>query len=151
MCGCTSCPQILLLRPEHVKWFLAEPYRLFLPAPLLNWESEGLNRNQSLQFIFNFFLLSHNWFLSLWSMVQRRAPWPKQLFKCLGWSAPRLSNRTLEADYGSNRMKMFKGWARLLLLSWWGMFTDKSLLYGRTESRREGKVPGHTACLGGQT
>lgn len=89
-----------------------------LPSPFLNWESEGLNRNQSQQFIFNFFLLSRDWFLSLWSMAQRKAPWPEQLFKHLVWSAPHLSNRTLEADYGSNRMKMFEGWAWLPLPSW---------------------------------
>lgn len=89
-----------------------------LPSPFLNWESEGLNRNQSQQFIFNFFLLSRDWFLSLWSMARRKAPWPEQLFKHLVWSAPHLSNRTLEADYGSNRMKMFEGWAWLPLPSW---------------------------------
>lgn len=77
-------------------------------SPFLKWESEGLNGNQSWQFIFNFFLLSQDWFLSWWSMARRTAPWPKQLFKCWVWSAPHLSNRTLEADYESNRMKMFK-------------------------------------------
>ena len=77
-------------------------------SPFLHGESEGLNGNQSRQFIFNFFLLSQDWFLSWWSIAQRIAPWPKQLFKCMVWLAPHLSNRTLEADYESNRMKMFK-------------------------------------------
>ena len=90
-------------------------------SPFLNWESEGLNRNQFLQFIFNFFLLSQDWFLSLWSMAERIAPWPEQLFKPSVWSTPHLLNGTLEADYESNRMKMFKGWAWLPLPSWWKM------------------------------
>ena len=87
-------------------------------SPFLNWESEGLNRNQFLQFIFNFFLLSQYWFLSLWSMAERIAPWPEQLFKQSVWSTPHLLNGTSEADYESNRMKMFKGWAWLPLPSW---------------------------------
>lgn len=116
----------------NIPWFCfwgRDMWRVFMTggftqphfSPFLNWESEGLNRNQFLQFIFNFFLLSQDWFLSLWSMPERIAPWPEQLFKPSVWSTPHLLNGTLEADYESNRMKMFKGWAWLPLPSWWKM------------------------------
>ena len=112
-------------------------------SPFLNWESEGLNRNQFLQFIFNFFLLSQDWFLSLWSMAERIAPWLKQLFKQSVWSTPHLLNGTLEADYESNRMKMFKGWAWLPLPSWWKMQRDTlSFPVGKTYHGEAGKRGG---------